>query len=111
MNLGQLSEYWKVKKNDTDFHKLRFNLDYENPILLVQGWNEFKNFHDLPKNVAIRFMYRGNNIYEVMEIEDLDIECHIPAFHSRSIMTGRSATFDIEVTNLNVDKPKLVSTV
>jgi hypothetical protein len=46
-----------------------------------------------------------------MEIDDLDIESHIPAFHSRSIMTGRSATFDIEVTNLNVDKPKLVSTV
>jgi hypothetical protein len=46
-----------------------------------------------------------------MEINDLDIEIHIPPFHSRSIMTGRSATFDIELTNLNVDKTKLVSTV
>jgi hypothetical protein len=108
-HVGQLCEYWKVKKNDTDFHKIRFNLDYENPLILVQGWNEFNNFHDLPKNVEIRFMYRGNNIYEIMETNDLDSRIHIPAFHSRSSLPTRTATFEVELTNLNVDRPKLVS--
>ncbi|KAK2430000.1 hypothetical protein QL285_028383 [Trifolium repens] len=106
-HVGQLCEYWKVKKNDTDFHKIRFNLDYENPLILVQGWNEFKNFHDLPKNVEILFMYRGNNIYEIMETNDLDSRIHIPAFHSRSSLPTRTATFDVELTNLNVDRPKV----
>jgi hypothetical protein len=106
--VGKLNEYWRIKKNDTDYHKLRFNLDYENPLILVQGWNKFKEFHDLPKNVKIEFMYRGNNIYEVMEVNDIDDGIPIPPFHSRSLLPTRTAIFDVELTQLNLDRPKLV---
>jgi hypothetical protein len=56
-------------------------------------------------------MYRGDNIYEIMEINDLDDGRHIPAFHSRSIQTARTASFDVELTNITVDRPKLVRSV
>jgi hypothetical protein len=84
-------------------------MDYENPLILVQGWNKFKAFHDLPRNLEIVFMYRGNNIYEIMEIHDFDSGKYIPAFHSRSIIPSKTAVFDVELTNFNVDRPKLVS--
>jgi hypothetical protein len=104
----QLNEYWKVKKNDTDFHKLKFNRDYENPLILVQGWNKFRDFNDLPKNVQILMIYRGNNLYEIDEIFDLDDNRSIPSFHSRSLHPTETTFFDVEITAGNIDAPKLV---
>jgi hypothetical protein len=40
-------KYWSVKKTDIGFHKLRFNNNYENPLIL--GWNKFKKWHRFPK--------------------------------------------------------------
>jgi hypothetical protein len=104
----QLKEYWKVKKNDTDFHKLKFNCDYENPLILIQGWNKFKEFNDLPKNVQIVMIYWGNNFYQVDEILDLDANHSIPSFHSRSLHPNQTTFFDVDITAGNIHAPKLV---
>ncbi|KAK2355992.1 hypothetical protein QL285_093356 [Trifolium repens] len=61
----QLNGYWSIIKNDTQFHKLKLNDDYENPLLLIQGWNKIKAFHNLPDNVQIEFLYYGNKTFEI----------------------------------------------
>jgi hypothetical protein len=108
-HVGRLEEYWKVKKNDTDFHKLKFNNSYENPLITVQGWNKFRDFHDLPANVQIELLYHGKNIYEIFEITDLDNGKVIPEFHSRSMHSYKTEWFDVDITLANWDAPKLVS--
>ncbi|PNX91516.1 hypothetical protein L195_g047647, partial [Trifolium pratense] len=103
---GEVYGYWKVKKNDTDYHKLKFNNDYENPLILIQGWNKFKNFHNLPDNVHIELIFHGNNEFEVHSVRELNSPNDIPPFHSRSIRPPHIAVFDFKLTQTLVDQPK-----
>ncbi|GAU45081.1 hypothetical protein TSUD_85670 [Trifolium subterraneum] len=106
-HIGQLQEYWKIKKYDTGYHKLRFNNDYENPLILIQGWNKFRDFHELPTNVEIELAYYGDNVFEIFSINDLDNGRHISSFHSRSLHPGRTRVFNIPLTPTTVDLPYL----
>jgi hypothetical protein len=107
-HLRQLGEFWKVKKTDTDFHKLKFNQDYDNPLILIAGWNKFKEWHDLPDNVHMVFIYHGNNEFEISEIYDINEDHQIPPFHSKCLHPLDTAYFDIEVTVANYIAPKIV---
>jgi hypothetical protein len=53
-------------------------------------------------------IYRGNNLYEIDEIFDLDDNRSIPSFHSRSLHPTETTFFDVEITAGNIDAPKLV---
>ncbi|KAK2428165.1 hypothetical protein QL285_026701 [Trifolium repens] len=103
----KLAEYWKVKKNDTDFHKLKFNKDYDNPLILIQGWNKIKEFHALPDNVEIELDYLGDNIFDIFQINEINETARVPSFHSRSLIPTLTANFEIELTPLNIDVQKL----
>ncbi|KAK2356831.1 hypothetical protein QL285_094154 [Trifolium repens] len=115
-HIGQLNGYWKVHNNDTDFHKLKFNNNYDNP-LIAQGWNEFKDFHEMPESVEIELIYHGNNVFEVLQfkqlITDNEIQpfqfetcTEIPAFHSRSIEPEKTVFFEIELNDLQIGLPE-----
>jgi hypothetical protein len=77
-------------------------------LILIQGWNKFKEFNDLPKNVQIVMIYWGNNFYQVDEILDLDANHSIPSFHSRSLHPNQTTFFDVDITTGNIHAPKLV---
>jgi vacuolar-type H+-ATPase subunit I/STV1 len=106
---GQLCRYWNIKKNDTDVHQLRYNNQTENPLLGYQGWNEFKDHHDLPDNVIVTFTYHGNNFFEVSETEEIICSNQIPPFHSRSLDPAKTTYFDVQLADVQVNVPKLVS--
>jgi hypothetical protein len=46
-----------VIKNDKEHHKLKFNKNYDNPLLLNEGWESFKKFHNLPDDVEVVLQY------------------------------------------------------
>jgi hypothetical protein len=77
-------------------------------LILIQGWNKFKDFNDLPNNVQILMIYWGNNHYQIDEIFDLDGNRSIPSFHSRSLHPKETTFFDVEITAGNIHAPKLV---
>ncbi|GAU45082.1 hypothetical protein TSUD_85680 [Trifolium subterraneum] len=103
---GEINGYWKVKKNDTDYHKLKFNNDYENPLILVQGWNKLKDFYNLPNNVQVNLIFHGSNEFEVQSVKEVLSPNEIPPFHSRSLLPQRTAVFDFELTRINIQVPK-----
>ncbi|GAU32455.1 hypothetical protein TSUD_144640 [Trifolium subterraneum] len=105
---GETYGNWQVIKNDTDYHKLRFNNDYENPLILTQGWNKFKEFHNLPDNVEVMLSFHGNNTFQVDVIKELKGRAEIPSFHSRSLHPTRTSVFDFSLTPNNVDVPQFV---
>ncbi|WJX94810.1 hypothetical protein P8452_76192 [Trifolium repens] len=104
---GQLRRYWNIKKDDTDVHQLRYNNQTENPLLGCQGWNEFKDHHDLPDNVIVTFTYHGNNFFEVSGIEEIVCASQLPPFHSRCLDPTKTTVFDIELTPPQINVPKL----
>jgi hypothetical protein len=88
---------------------LKFNNNNENPLIGPKGWKEFKKIHGLPDNVEIDFIFHGNNYFEISGFKEI-ISCNdIPPFHSRSINPAKTVFFDIELTNLHVNVPELVS--
>ncbi|KAK2444077.1 hypothetical protein QL285_015131 [Trifolium repens] len=103
----KLVEYWKLKTNDTHFHKIKFNKDYDNPLILIQGWNKIKEFHALPDNVEIELDYLGDNIFDIFQINEIVWPTRAPSFHSRSLIPTLTANFEIELTPLNIDVQKL----
>jgi hypothetical protein len=107
--VGRLNGFWSIEKTDTDYHKLRFNDDYDNPLICVQGWNKFKEWHDLPNNVEIELIYNGNRKSGIYSINDLDSRIHVPSFHSRSLHPTKTAYFDMQLAHSTLSVPKLVS--
>jgi hypothetical protein len=105
----QLNGYWSIIKNDTQFHKLKLNDDYENPVLLIQGWNKIKAFHNLPDNVQIEFLYYGNKTFEIASSKKIKSMDEISPFHSRSMHPTCTTIINVELTPTNIDVPKLVS--
>jgi hypothetical protein len=103
-----LDGFWSIEKTDTKYHKLRFNDDYENPLICVQGWNKFKEWHDLPNNVEIELIYYGNKKFGIFSINDLGPQVHIPSFHSRSVHPTKTAYFDMQLYPSNISAAKLV---
>jgi hypothetical protein len=65
----------------------------------------------LPDNVEIELAYLGDNIFEVFQINEIMSPDRAPSFHSRSLIPTLTANFDIELTPLNIDVPKLVSRI
>ncbi|GAU25176.1 hypothetical protein TSUD_150750 [Trifolium subterraneum] len=74
--------------SENKYHSLRFNNDYQNPLILNQGWNKLKEFHEFPDNVELEFKYHGDNIYEIMSFRNLSNAAGIPAFHKFLHKTG-----------------------
>jgi hypothetical protein len=37
-NVGRLDGFWSIEKTDTDYHKLRFNDNYRNPLNAAIYW-------------------------------------------------------------------------
>jgi hypothetical protein len=74
-----------------------------------KGWKEFKNFHVLPDNVEIDFIFHGNNYFEIRSFKEITSANVIPPFHSRSVDPAKTVFFDIELSNLHVNVPELVS--
>jgi hypothetical protein len=105
----QLNALWRVKKNETDFNLLRFNTSYNNPLIEKEGWIEFIEYHHLPENVTVLLRYHGNNLFDLAHFEEITSEQTIPSFHSRSMIYGYTDYFDIELTDMKIDVPKLVS--
>jgi hypothetical protein len=105
---GQLYDNWKVMQNDTDYHRLKFNGNNNNPLLKLQGWKEFQEFWGFPNNVSIVFRYHGNNVFRVVAFEEIFHYTALPSFHSRS-MSPNTDFYDLEVTYLKHHVPKLVS--
>jgi hypothetical protein len=88
---------------------LKFNNNNENPLIGPKGWKEFKNFHGLPDNVEIDFIFHGNNYFEVRSFKEITSGNVIPPFHSRSVDAAKTVFFDFELSNLHVNVPELVS--
>jgi hypothetical protein len=95
-------------QNNTDYQTLKFNGSNNNPLLQLQGWEEFHEFWGFPNNVAIVFRYHGNNVFRVVSFEEIFHYTALPSFHSRS-MSPNTDFYDLEVTYLKHHVPKLVS--
>jgi hypothetical protein len=98
-----------VIKNDKEHHKLKFNKNYVNPLLLNEGWESFKKFHNLPDDVEVVLQYFGHDLFGVKSFKKLGDATAIPAFHSRSFAPKKTTFFEFELTNMRVDNPKIVS--
>ena len=96
-------------KNDKEHHKLKFNKNYENPLLLNEGWESFKKFHNLPDDVEVVLQYFGHDLFGVISFKELAGGASIPPFHSRSFVPKKTDFFQFNLTNMRVDNPKLVS--
>ncbi|KAK2360331.1 hypothetical protein QL285_011009 [Trifolium repens] len=103
-----LSKTWKVIKNDKHHHKLKWNKNYENPLLLNEGWESFKKFHNLPDDVEVVLQYFGHDLFGVKSFKKLAGGASIPPFHSRSFVPKKTDFFQFKLTNMRVDNPKLV---
>jgi hypothetical protein len=65
----------------------------------------------LPDNVEIELDYLGDNIFDIFQINEIVWPTRAPSFHSRSLIPTLTANFEIELTPLNIDVQKLVSSV
>jgi hypothetical protein len=104
-----LGKTWKVIKNDKEHHKLKFNKNYGNPLLLNEGWESFKKFHNLPDDVEVVLQYFGHDLFGVKSFKQLGDEATISEFHSRSFAPKKTTFFEFELTPNRVDMPKIVS--
>jgi hypothetical protein len=75
---------------------------------LVQGWNKFRDWHDLPPNVRVDLEYLGDKKFDVLFISDAQDHSVIPGFHSRSLHKFQTDFYDVDLTISNVNFPKLV---
>jgi hypothetical protein len=98
-----------VIKNDKEHHKLKFNKNYENPLLLNEGWESFKKFHNLSDDVEVVLQYLGHDLFGVKSFKKLCGAASIPPFHSRSLVPKKTDFFEFKLTNMQVDNPKIVS--
>jgi hypothetical protein len=98
-----------VIKNDKKHHKLKFNNNYDNPLLLNEGWESFKKFHKLPDDVEVVLQYFGHDLFGVKSFKKLGGAATIPSFHSRSLAPNKTNFFEFELTPNRVDMPKIVS--
>jgi hypothetical protein len=98
-----------VVKNEKVYHELKFNNDYDNPLILNEGWKAFKEFYKMSDNVLIVFEYYGHGLFGVLATGDRENLDEIPAFHSRSEHQHSTAIFDVNLTGQHFDAPKLVN--
>jgi hypothetical protein len=106
---GELSSSWNVREDASNFNILTYNNSINNPLIEKNGWTEFLAFHSLPDDIAVLLRYRGGNLFELAHYEVISSLQTIPSFHSRSLVPFYTDFFDMELTDMKIDVPKLVS--
>jgi len=104
---NELFGTWQILNTIDKGHLLSFKKNIVNP-LLTNGWPEVKNFHELPDNVEIAFVYYGNNMFVVYMYKEIYNHRELPAWHSRCTMPPHTAYFDNVLCDSDFSSPMKV---
>ncbi|GAU12581.1 hypothetical protein TSUD_131910 [Trifolium subterraneum] len=102
-----LPDTWQVIKDVKDNYCLQFNNEYGNPLILNKGWEEFKKYFTLPKNVEIVLDYYGSGVFAIKTIKELTLKSQLPAFHSKSQIPNKTTCYEVTLMPMNYNGPKL----
>ncbi|GAU41024.1 hypothetical protein TSUD_133310 [Trifolium subterraneum] len=102
-----LPDTCQLIKNVNENHSLQFNNEYDNPLILNKGWEEFNNFHNLPKNVEVVLDYYGSGVFSIKNFKELTLKSQLPAFHSKSLIPNKTTCYEVTLMPMNYNGPKL----
>lgn len=93
--------------NEGIHHFTIYNRDYDHP-LRINGWNYIVQYFNLPGNVFVQVGYYDDNIFGIKDYKGVSCQPDLPYYHIWSLYYENIFAFDITLTHVNIDFPKLV---